>query len=64
MVKEGDVIARIEIAGESHSVCVAFPCYLTRYSRLGSTFKTGDLIATCGADGESIPYGRDYLVIR
>ena len=64
MVNAGDVIARIEIAGEPHSVCVAFPCYLTKYSRLGSTFKTGDLIATCGADDENIPDDRDYVVVR
>jgi hypothetical protein len=64
MVKSGDVIAYIEVNGEHHALCVTFPCYVTKYSRLGAEFKTGDLIATCGADGESIPYGRDYLVIR
>jgi len=65
MLAKGDVIAVIAIADAPHALCVNFPCgFLSKVARAGDELKTGDLIAGCGADGESIPYGHDYLFIR
>jgi len=65
MLEKGDTIAKIIISNEPHDLCVNFPCgFISKKVPQGATVKTGDLIAGCGADGESILYGQDYLFIR
>jgi pyruvate/2-oxoglutarate dehydrogenase complex dihydrolipoamide acyltransferase (E2) component len=65
MLQRGDAIAEITIDSIRYFLCVDFPCALGGLQvQAGDPIKTGDLVATCGADGESIPYGRDYCVVR
>ena len=65
MLEKGDAIAEIIVSNATHELCVNFPCgFISKKVVQGTIVATGDLIAGCGADGESIPYGQDYLFIR
>lgn len=65
MIEKGDTLANITIGGIPHVLCISFPCYFSsRVANAGDVIKTGDIVPACGADGENIPGGRDYLFIR
>jgi pyruvate/2-oxoglutarate dehydrogenase complex dihydrolipoamide acyltransferase (E2) component len=64
-LNRGDPIADISIEGKAHTLCVDFPCgFSAAIAQPGNVVHTGDIIATCAAEGEDLPYRRESVVIR
>jgi len=64
-LKRGDPIADISIEGKAHLLCVDFRCaFSAAIAQSGNVVHTGDIIATCAAEGEDLPYRRESVIIQ
>jgi hypothetical protein len=66
LLKTGDAIAELTIAGRRYLACVSFPCGLSALvAKPGETLRSGDRLAACATEGEDLDYSnRSGLVLR
>ena len=66
LLKTGDAVAELRIAGRRYLACVGFPCGLSALiAKPGEPLRSGDRLAACVAEGDEIDYSnRSGLVLR
>lgn len=64
-VSPNKTIGTVEVGGKIYGLVVCFPALIRRlYAVEGSAINADDLILEWAADGESIPYGRNYFSLE